>query len=212
MKLCNAQSSCTQTNKNIFLTIQQYCTFRIQPLIRFTAPETSSNSTHYILVLWIKIPHVFRPHSNVYSPGKLFNRHQLLIPYSEIFPICNVIGWVRMVAGLTRSSISGTRGQHQFAGNKDRFLIAVQEVSCYQQNFSDSVGGLAEPVRTLSRTDRSPSCQKPINLFSLMKIRELLTLVYIRLQSARTMQSYVTLRRSSQFTTVGCCAAGSLQS
>jgi len=84
---------------------------------------------------------------------------------------------VKKVAGLTRSSISGTRRQHQSAGNKDRFLIEVQEVNCYKQDFSESVGGLAEPVRTLSRTERSPSCHKPINLFSLMKIRQLLKFV-----------------------------------
>jgi hypothetical protein len=106
-----------------------------------------------------------------------------------------------MVAGLALSSISGTRGQHQLLGNEDRFLIEVLEVNCYKQDFSESVGGLAEPVRTLSRTDWSPSCQKSINLFSLMKIRELLTFVYIRPQSARTMQNYTTLRSSSQSAT-----------
>jgi hypothetical protein len=100
-----------------------------------------------------------------------------------------------------RFSISSTRRQHQQVGNKDTFLIEVQEVNCYKQDFSESVGGLAEPVRTLSRTDRSPSCHKTINLFSLIKIRQLLKFVYIRLQSAVTMQNYVTLRRSSHSST-----------
>ena len=106
-----------------------------------------------------------------------------------------------MVTGLTRSSISGTRGQQQLVGNKDRFLTEVLKVNRYKQDFSESVVGLAEPVRTLSRTDWSLSIQKPINLLSLMKIRELLTSVYNRLQSARTMQNYVTMRRSSHSVT-----------
>jgi hypothetical protein len=115
-----------------------------------------------------------------------------------------------MVAGITRSSISDTRRRHQLVGNKDRFLIGMQEVDCYKQDFSESVGGLAEPVRTLSRTDRSPSCQKPINLFNLTKITDLLKFVCIRLQSARTMQNYVTLRRSSHSATVTVYSSRSL--